>query len=140
MSSRSEENKAIVRRFLEAGDKGDLETLDELMAPDFVDHSLLPGQGSDHEGYKQAVTAYHTALSDLHLIIHDQVAEGDEVVTRFTSRSIHDRGELMGAAPTGLERESTGIVIHRIVEGKIAEEWSESTGLADGAPARRRSP
>ncbi len=125
MSSRSEENKAIVRRFLEAGDKGDLETLDELMAPDFVDHSLLPGQGSDHEGYKQAVTAYHTALSDLHLIIHDQVAEGDEVVTRWTARGTH-QGEFFGVAPTGNHIEMSGIQIDRFDEsGKMVEEWPE---------------
>ena len=39
----AEENKALVRRFVEAQVKADLDTLDELLAPDFVDHSLEPG-------------------------------------------------------------------------------------------------
>ena len=47
----AEENKALVRRFLEAQAKGDLETLDELMASDFVDRSVLPGQGPTREDY-----------------------------------------------------------------------------------------
>jgi hypothetical protein len=53
--SSAEENKALARRFLEAQAKGDLETLDELMAPNFVDRSVLPGQGSTREDYKQSV-------------------------------------------------------------------------------------
>ena len=49
----AEEKKALVRRFVEAQDKGDLETLDELLAPDFVDHNLLPGQDPGREGFMQ---------------------------------------------------------------------------------------
>jgi predicted ester cyclase len=44
-------------------------------------------------------------------------------VTRFIAHAIHDRGELMGVAPTGKELTNRGIEIHRIVGGKIAEEW-----------------
>jgi serine phosphatase RsbU (regulator of sigma subunit) len=61
------------------------------------------------------------------LIIEDQVAGADEVVTRFTVHATHDRGELMGVAPTGKVLTNRGIVIHRIVEGKIAEEWGMGT-------------
>jgi hypothetical protein len=53
--SSAEENKALVCRFIEAQDKGDLETLDELLAPDFVDHSLLLGQEPGREGYMKSV-------------------------------------------------------------------------------------
>jgi serine phosphatase RsbU (regulator of sigma subunit) len=61
------------------------------------------------------------------LIIEDQVARGDKVVTRFIVYAIHDRGELMGVAPTGRELTNRAIVIHRIVEGKVAEEWGMGT-------------
>jgi hypothetical protein len=61
------------------------------------------------------------------LIIEDRVAGGEKVVTRFVVRSPHDRGELMGVAPTGRVLTNGGIVIHRIVEGKIAEEWGMGT-------------
>jgi serine phosphatase RsbU (regulator of sigma subunit)/predicted ester cyclase len=123
-------NKALARRFLEAQAEGNLDALDELLAPDFIDHSLLPGQESGREGYKLSVAEDHAALSDIRYIIESQLAQGDEVVTRITSRSIHDRGEYLGFSPTGQQREATAIIIHRIVEGKIADEWSESTGMA----------
>jgi predicted ester cyclase len=132
------ENKGLVRRFMEAQAQGDLETLDELLAPDFVDHSLLPGQDPGREGFLQGIAEDYAALSDRRTTIEYQATDGDDmVITRFTSRSIHDRGAYLGImAPTGQVRESTGIVIHRIVGGKIAEEWSEGSGWAQVTQAR----
>jgi ketosteroid isomerase-like protein len=50
-----ERNKALVRRFLEeVYVKRDLDAIDELLSPDFVDHSLIPGQVGDREGYKRS--------------------------------------------------------------------------------------
>ncbi len=63
MSEAGEKNKALVRRFLEAQIKGDLETLDELLAPNFVDHNLLPGQEPGRVGFMQGVAEDHTANS-----------------------------------------------------------------------------
>ena len=71
----------------------------------------------------RAIAEYHAAFSDVRFIIEDQLAEGDKVVTRFIVRATHDRGELMGVAPTGRELTYRAIVIHRIVGGKIVEEW-----------------
>jgi serine phosphatase RsbU (regulator of sigma subunit)/predicted ester cyclase len=123
-----EENMALARRLVEAQVTGDLDAMDEMMAPDFVNHTkLLPGQQPDREGYMRGISAYHAAFSDVRFIIEDQVAGGDKVVTRFTVHSTHDRGELMGVAPTGRENTNRGIVIHRISEGKVAEEWSIGT-------------
>jgi serine phosphatase RsbU (regulator of sigma subunit) len=53
------------------------------------------------------------------------------VVTRFVGRSTHDRGEIMGVAPTGMELTNRVIVINRIVEGKIAEEWGVGTSISE---------
>lgn len=126
----AEENRALVRRFFESQARGDLDAIDEMMAPDFVDHSLLPSEEPDREGYKRSVAEDHAAFSDLRYIIEDQVAKGDKVVTRVTARRIHDR-EFLGFAPSGGEFESTGIVIHRIVGGRIAEEWSEGSSILE---------
>jgi steroid delta-isomerase-like uncharacterized protein len=126
--SLAEENKALVRRFLEATAKGDWDAVDEMLAPDFVNHNkVLPDQEPDREGYKRANSAYHAALSQRRSIIEDQVAGEDKVVTRLIVRATHDRGELMGVAPTGGELSMRGIVIHRISDGKIAEEWGMGT-------------
>ena len=127
-----EENLALAHRFLEARATGDLDALDELLAPDFVNHNrLLPGQEPGREGYKRAVAKMLAAFSNRRFFVEDQVAAGDKVVTRFTVHGTHDRGELMGVAPTGREITNRVIVIHRISGGKIAEEWAEGTGAVE---------
>jgi serine phosphatase RsbU (regulator of sigma subunit)/predicted ester cyclase len=129
--SSAEKNKALVRRFLEAHANGDLGALEEMLAPDFVNHNLLPGQAPDLGGYLRSFTKYHAAFSDTRYVIEKQVAEGDEVMSIFTASSTHDRGEWQGFVPAGKEFKALLILVHRIVEGKIAEEWSQGSGLAE---------
>ena len=136
MSSEEEFNKALVRRFLEAHAKGDLNTMEEMLAPDFVDHNLLPGQRPGREGYLRAHTEYHAAYSHTRYLIDKQLAEGDEVVTTFAASAIHDRGEWMGLVPTGKEFNALLILIHRIVGGKITDEWTQGSGLAEHTQQR----
>ena len=126
-----EENMALVRRFLEARGKADLDAMEEMMAPDFVDHTLAPSQQPDREGYKRQVAEYVTAFSDVRLVIEDQVAAGDKVVSRISGGGTHDRKEIMGVAPTGRKATYMAIIIHRISGGKIAEEWGAGTGLSE---------
>jgi ketosteroid isomerase-like protein len=80
VSSEEEKNMALVRRFQEAEANADLDMLDELLAPDFVDHSLLEGQEPGREGYKRQLAEQHAALSDVRCTIEDQIAKGDKVV------------------------------------------------------------
>ncbi len=118
-----EENKAIERRFFEeVVNKGNLAVLDELLAPDFVDHSAPPGIAADREGAKQFFAMAHSAFPDFHSTLEDMFAEGDKVVQRFTARGTH-KGEWMGIAPTGKQITIPGIAIHRITGGKIVENW-----------------
>ncbi|HET6661160.1 MAG TPA: SpoIIE family protein phosphatase [Rubrobacter sp.] len=130
MSETQEKNKALVRRFLEAQAKGNLNLIDEVLTPHFVDHDRLPGQAPDREGYKRAIAEYHAAFSNVRFLIEDQVAEGDKVVTRFIVRATHDRRELMGVAPTGREVTYKAMATHRIVGGKIVEEWAEGSNIS----------
>ena len=123
-----EENMALTRRFLEAHVKGDLDAVDEMLASDFVGHTkLVPGQEPGREGVKWATARLSAAISNVSIFVEDQVAAADKVVTRLSVRTTHDRGELMGVAPTGRELTNRAIVIHRISEGKIAEEWGIGT-------------
>jgi serine phosphatase RsbU (regulator of sigma subunit)/predicted ester cyclase len=130
VSKVQEENKALVRRFVQAQGDGDLDAAKEMMAPDFVARSLLPGQEPDRNGYLRATAEYHAAFSGIRYIIEKQLAEGDEVVTSFSARLTHDR-EYEGFAPTGREHVLTGIFIHRIAGGRIVEESAEGTGLLE---------
>jgi serine phosphatase RsbU (regulator of sigma subunit)/predicted ester cyclase len=126
-----DENKALVRRFLEAQAEGDLDKVKEMMAPDFVDHSLRPGQDSGRDGYVQAVAEDLASFSDVHQTVEEQLADGDKVISRITIRGTHDREEYFGRRPTGKEYEVTSITIHRIVGAKIAEERSEGSGFGE---------
>ena len=72
-----EENMALARRFMEARVKRDLDAVDEMLAPDFVNHNkLVPGQEPDREDYLRGIAALQAALSPGRLIIEDQVAGG----------------------------------------------------------------
>jgi predicted ester cyclase len=124
-----EENKALVRRFYEEIDKGNLAAMDELVADDYVDHNPppLPGLASGREGLKQAFRIFWEATPGYHHI-EDQIAEGDRVVTRLTSYGKHE-GDLPGAPRTGNDLKMSSITIHRIERGRLAEKWAEKDVL-----------
>jgi serine phosphatase RsbU (regulator of sigma subunit)/ketosteroid isomerase-like protein len=123
--SSEDNNKELARRFLEAFANGDLDTLDELLAPDFVNHSLLPGQAPGREGYIQMAAEKYAAYSDIRHNIEYQATDGEDmVITRHTTRRIHDRGASLGIEPTGREWTFTHIDMHRISGGRVVEEWS----------------
>ena len=123
-----EENKALVRRFLEEQAKGNLDVIDELLSPDFVDRGLVPGQGPTREDFKRSIAEILDTFSIISFTIEEQIAEGDTVVTKYTERSVI-RGEWFGMPPTGTEENFQGIYIHRISDGKIIEEWSQANTL-----------
>ncbi len=120
----TEENKAIVRRFFEEGpSKGNLSIADELLSPDFTMHVPLPASPGI-EGIKEVITTCRAAFEHLNVTIEDMIAEGNNVVTRFTARGIH-KGNFMGLPATGEPITMTGIEIFRIKDGKIIELWGE---------------
>jgi serine phosphatase RsbU (regulator of sigma subunit)/predicted ester cyclase len=129
--SKAEENKALVRRFMEARAKADLNAIEEMMAPNFISHDFFPSQQPGREGLKRRIAEIAATFSNRRRFIEDQVAEGDKVVTRYTLRATHDRKEIMGVAPTGREVTYKAIVIHRISGGKIAEEWGLTTSESE---------
>src|SRR5918998_789651 len=127
-SMSTEQNMALARRFMEARVKGDVDALEEMLPPDFVSHTkLLPEEVQGREGVIWAAAQVAGAISNASVVVEDQVAQGDKVVTRFTVHSTHDRGEIMGLAPSGRQMTNRVILIHRIEGGKIAEEWGIGT-------------
>jgi steroid delta-isomerase-like uncharacterized protein len=119
----TEENKAVVRRFYEAGNKQNRAVVEELIAPNWVWHGPLPpGFSPDRAGGLRAMTVYWTAFPDGHVTIEDLIAEGDKVVLRGTFRGTH-QGDLMGIPPTGKQVSFTAIEIDRIEDGKLVETW-----------------
>jgi predicted ester cyclase len=121
----SEENKALIRRYIETiddNDSSDWSILDEFIAENVVVHNpMLPGLTPDREGIKQAAETFRQATPGRHEIPL-QVAEGDLVASLIVGRGVHG-GELLGIPATGKEVETEGIAIHRIAGGRIVEYW-----------------
>jgi predicted ester cyclase len=123
------ENKALVRRFYDEIDKGNLAAIDELVAENYLDHNPppFPGLQPGLAGVKQQFKIFLEATPGYHRI-DDQIAEDDKVVTRLTAIGTHE-GEMFGIAPTGKKLEMTATVIHRIANGKLVEKWSNKDVL-----------
>ncbi len=118
----SEQNKRLVRRYYEEVlNQRQLDIFDELADPRFISH-LGNGDIVDIGIYKQAIAASLAAMPDLHVTIEDQIAEGDQVVTRW-SASGTSQVEFAGIKPQGQPLTVTAIHIHRIQAGKLIEHW-----------------
>jgi len=127
----SEDNKALVRRLLDAADRSDIAALDELLAPGYVDHNPPPFQNPALSGVEGARDTFATAMkifSDWHHEVLEQFSDGDRVITRVVGRGRHT-GEMLGIPASNNDVAMEGIAIHRIADGKIAEHWSQVDGL-----------
>jgi predicted ester cyclase len=124
----TQDNKALVRRFYEEIDNGNLSIIDELVSKDYIDHNPAPWFAPGLEGVKQSFKLFAEATPGYHKI-EDQIAEDDKVVTRLTSYGKH-KGDLPGAPRTGNDMKMTSITIHRIADGKLAEKRSEKDMIA----------
>jgi hypothetical protein len=82
------ENKALVRRFYEEIDKGNVEAMDELVAENYVDHSPppFPGLASGSEGVKQSITLFWTATPGHHRIARRQSRDASHRLRRARGR------------------------------------------------------
>ena len=119
------ESRELARRFTEeCWDRSDVAVLDELMAPDVVDHDPVPGQGPGREGYKQMAASFFDAFSDFRVRNQDVIADGDKAVLRWTARGRHT-APLMGMPATGREVTLRGIDVLRVANGRIVERWGE---------------
>lgn len=123
----SEQNKAVFRRMLqEVIVGGNLDLIDELVAPDFVNYVYrssgeimkIVGIAPFRAAQAQAqATFHHTAMEE-----YQMIAEGDRVVAHYRMHGVH-RGEFLGVAATGKPIHMDGMTIVRFVDGKFAERW-----------------
>jgi steroid delta-isomerase-like uncharacterized protein len=115
------ENVSVIARFLEEViNQGQLEQADELVAVDFVELDPLPGQRQGREGLKEVIGTMRAAFPDIHWVVEETVASGDKVVTRFTWTGTH-RGAFLGVPASGRSVSVKGVVIDRLVAGKMAD-------------------
>ena len=121
-----EENKALVRRFIdEVFVGGSFAAVDELLADDFVAHTWpSSGPGNGKADLKAAIERVAKGLADPKFVIDDLIAEGDRVAARVTS-SARQVGPFMGMPGTGKAYSIAEIHIFRIADGRIVEHWHQ---------------
>ncbi len=118
----AEENKAIVRRFYEEWNKGNMQGVYDLFSDDVVDHNPGPGQAPGKAGVIQSLEIFRYAFPDSQLAVEQLIADGDKVVDHATLRGSHT-GSLLGIPPTGKPVVVQASDIYRIANGKIVEIW-----------------
>ena len=114
-----EENKAIVRRFIEAINTRTLASLNELISPDFI---YQPHQIQGLDRIKHIIEEEITGFPNLQVTVEDIIAEGDRVWVRLTQTGTHT-GAFRGLQPTGKTITYTTVAIWHIVNGKVVEGW-----------------
>jgi steroid delta-isomerase-like uncharacterized protein len=116
-------NKAIVHRFLE-------EVLNQknptaavaVCAPDLAWHGGAMGEARDLPSFQSRLASIFTSFPDLHVEVHDVIAEEDRVAVRLTLHGTH-LGEFQGVPPTGKTISSAGLNAYRVGSNGIVEEW-----------------
>lgn len=125
-----DELRRIVERWIEEGwRRGDVAVVDELHAPDFVDHDP-GGRSPDNSGFKQGIADLYRAFPNLEANVEDVVVdlEAATVAVRWSARGAHT-GPYLGSPPTGGTIHFKGIEIVRIRDGRITERWGEWDGM-----------
>jgi steroid delta-isomerase-like uncharacterized protein len=118
----AEENKALYRRFFEeALNQGNLRTVEELIAPDYVNYSF-PGVPRGPEGMKQVISLFRMAFPNIQITPEQVFAEGDTVIGRGSWEGTH-QGAFQGVPPSGARVKVPYMDIWRIEDGKFVENW-----------------
>lgn len=120
-----EHNKEVTRRFsAEVWGEGNLALADELIAPDFVEHTPFPAPMPGLEGHKQVLIMFRKAFPDLKVTVDEVMGEDNMTFLRWHGDGTHT-GEMMGIPATGKTVHVTGMDVLKLKNGKIKERWAE---------------
>lgn len=114
--------EAAVRRFYAGMSTGETDFADELIAADWEDIPLLPGQSGGPDGFRQTVAFLRSVFPDLTMTIEDIVISGDRAAVRSTARATHS-GEFLGIPATGRRVEFAAFDFHHFVDGMFRTSW-----------------
>ena len=118
----TEENKALIRRFIEeVVNQKNLDAIDDMCSPDFVEHKPLPGQGPGAAGLKQFFAQhFFPAFPDLHWVVEQMVADGEYVMSRSTWTGTH-QGPFLGIPATNKRVTVEAWTTDHIVDGTFTD-------------------
>ena len=118
-----EENKTTIQRMIdETWNKGNVNVLDEITAPNYARHLVGQDKPLDREAQKRRLQGMLDGIPDHRLTILNLFGEDDRVVFHFTVHGTH-LGSLLGVEPTGRLLTLTAIDIARFENGKIVDHW-----------------
>jgi steroid delta-isomerase-like uncharacterized protein len=126
----TEENEAIVRRFVEeVMNGGNLDAAEELIAPDHVNHDpTAPEVPTGPEGIKQLIGMYRSAFPDIRFETGEMISDGGTVAHRWTFTGTHE-GEMMDVEPTGNRVKVSGVEMNHVEDGRITASWTVSDAM-----------
>jgi steroid delta-isomerase-like uncharacterized protein len=117
----SANSRTIIQRFIEEIlNQKKVAVADEIVAEDFIELDPFPGQVQGRQGLKDVLGMFFSGFPDMHWVIEEQIAEGDKVVTRFTWTG-SQKGDFMGIPATGKQVKVKGVVIDRVVDGRMVD-------------------
>ena len=124
----TDENKRLVKRFVdEVFGQGRLDSIDELVAPDFVSHTFR-FTDDGRTKLRAATERVHASLTDVDFAVEDLIAEEDRVAVRLNASStVVD--EFMGVPAAGKRYSIGEIHIFRVADGLIVEHWHQHDAL-----------
>ncbi len=125
MSEKSEQNKELVRRFMAAINRGDIDAFDQLCAQDYVWRGVDPegiGEAKGLPAFKEAVRSFLRAMPDLKVEIVEMVAEDAAVATHLLESGHHTGEPWLGVEPRGALVEWHAYDIYHVRDGKLATE------------------
>lgn len=117
-----EQNRAVVRKFFDLFNAGEIEAMDQVYAENVVDHDPVPDLPGGLIGVKIVLNMFRTAFPDINIGIDLMAAQDDLVMTRQTGRGTH-RGDFLGISATDKPVEIKAYDSYRIANGKIVEVW-----------------
>src|SRR3954447_17120681 len=118
----TEENKLVIRRWLEAWNTNDLESAEGLLQDDYLRHDANLPDIAGPQAELQFIATALAAFPDLRFEAQHLVAEDDLVMSRLTAQGPH-QGEFMGVPASGRHIDIQTVDTFRLLDGKIAEQW-----------------
>jgi steroid delta-isomerase-like uncharacterized protein len=120
----ADEDKAVVRRWIEAFNDRDTQAEADARAPGYVAHAPGAPGPLDAEAWTQFLAAFVEAFPDLRITVEDSLSEGGMVAARNSFHGTH-RGEFQGLPATNRQVTFSSIEVNRMVAGKVQEHWFE---------------
>jgi steroid delta-isomerase-like uncharacterized protein len=123
-----DQNLAALGKLAEAVSSGNLAALDDVFAPNVIEHDPAPDQGPGPDGYKRYFSGLRAAFPDLTVTVDRLVQTETDIAIAYTIHGTHN-GAFAGIAPTGQPITARGMQIARFEDGKIVERWGSSDEL-----------